>query len=51
MGIVIVVQPVGIQEFDERLAFYLRLRYIGKVDTSRIALVFYVKAELVTLDV
>ena len=47
----VVVQTVGTQHTDKRLVLYLRLWYITKVHTGRIALIFHVQPELFFLHV
>ena len=46
---VVIVKAVCTEYLDERLALYLWFGDIGKIDTSGVALVFHVKAELVFL--
>ena len=47
--LVVIVKTVSTKYLDERPALYLRLGDVRKIDTSGVALVFHVKAELVFL--
>ena len=51
MWIVIIIQSVSIEKFDERLVLYLRFWNVWQIDTCRITLILHVKAELITLNV
>ena len=51
MGLHVVVQPVGTEEFDEHLVFHLLLGDIREVDARCVALVLDVEPELILLDV
>ena len=49
VSLVVIVKAVSTEYLDERLALHLRLWDIGEIDTGGVALVLYVKAELVFL--
>ena len=49
VSFVVIVKAVSTEYLDERLALHLRLWDIGEIDSSGVALVFHVKAELVFL--
>ena len=51
MWIVIIIQSVSIEKFDERLVLYLWLWNVWQIDTCRITLILHVKAELIALNV
>ena len=47
--LVVVVETVGAQEFDERLVFHLGFRDIRDIHTRRVALQFHIKTEFFLL--
>ena len=49
MHLIIIVQTVGTQQFDQGLILYLHLRDIRQIDTCCVTLVFHIQSELILL--